>query len=313
MKMNKLQIVEKLSKMTGKTGLVAAKNAPTILVVGGVIGIVASTILACRATLKVEDILDEHQEKKEKIEEVWQKVVDGDMSEEKYSESDKKKDLTVTYVQTAVTMVVNYAPAVILGGLSIACILKSHSIMKTRNLALMAAYKTLDEGFKSYRRRVVEEYGEDKDYQYKNGLRSETVIEKTTDENGKTKSVKKEVLVSNDDPNNLSIYAKYFDESCLNWSKSPEYSMLFLKAQQSYFNDMLRVRGHVFLNEVYDALGIERTKAGSVVGWVMGEGRANSIDFGLYDGRERARAFVNGYERTIILDFNVDGVIYDLI
>ena len=257
-------------------------------------------------------MLDEHQEKKEKIDEVWQKITDGELTADTYTEADKKKDMAVTYVQTAVSLVVNYAPAVVLGGFSIACILKSHSILKTRNVALMAAYKTLDEGFKSYRKRVIEEYGTDKDYMFKNGLRSETVIEKVTDENGKTKSVKKEVMVG-DDPNKLTQYARFYDESCSQWSPTPEYNMMFLKMQQSYFNNMLNARGHVFLNEVYDALGIERTKAGSVVGWILGEGRENCVDFGIYDGREASRAFVNGHERSVLLDFNVDGLIFDLL
>jgi hypothetical protein len=63
-------------------------------------------------------------------------------------------------------------------------------------------------------------------------------------------------------------------------------------------------------------LGIDRSKAGSVVGWVITkEGTGdNFIDFGVFDGdNPRARDFVNGREGSILLDFNVDGVIYDKI
>lgn len=311
--MMKIKAIEKMAKLTGPMGLKLAKNSPEILVVAGVVGILASAVLACKATLKVEDVLDEHAQKADKIKTVRQDVIDGERAEDVYTEQDQKKDMAVTYVQTGLSLVKLYAPAVILGGLSIACILKSHSIMKTRNVALMAAYKTLDQGFKAYRKRVVEEHGEQTDYMYKNGLRSETIVEEIKDENGKTKKVKKEILV-NDDPSKSSMYARFFDESNPDWGKSPEYNKLFLKSVQNYMNDLLITRGHVFLNEAYDALGMERSKAGAIVGWVIGEGRENCIDFGIFDGgRERARAFVNGDERSILLDFNVDGVVYNFL
>lgn len=303
-------ITGKLSKMTGKTGLIFKKYSPEILLVVGITGTIASTVLACRATLKVNDILDEHQENKKKINGVWEKVKEGEIPLDDYSETDYKKDLTTAYIQTGANFVKLYGPAVTLGAASIACIIGGHGIMKKRNVALVAAYKAIEEGFNSYRQRVKEELGEETDYRYKNGIRSEEVIDIEKTKDGKTKKVKREKLV--DDPNGLSVYARFFDESCEQWSKTPEYNLMFLKAQQNYFNNMLQARGHVFLNEVYDALGIPRSQAGTIVGWVIGDGD-NFIDFGIFDGeRERARAFVNGDEPSIRLDFNVDGVIYDL-
>lgn len=307
------KITTGLSKMTGKTGLVLQKHSPEILLGVGIAGTVASAVLACRATLKVEAVLDNHREKVDKIHECWQKVQDGDIDISAYSEQDKKKDLVVTYTQTTVDFIKLYGPAVTLGVASLACIISGHGIMKKRNIALMAAYKAVEEGFSAYRKRVIEEHGEEADYMYKHGLRKQEIVEAAyTDENGvKHKAEKKEVFVQ--DPNNPSIYAKFFDESCAQWSKNPEYNLMFLRAQQNYYNDMLKSRGHVFLNEVYDALGIERTQAGAQVGWVIGPEGDNYIDFGIFDGENpRARAFVNGYERSILLDFNVDGVIYDL-
>lgn len=308
-------LMKNLSNVTGRTGLIVQKHSPEILLVTGIAGTVVSAVLACRATLKVEEVLDTHHEKALKINDCWEKVKDGEISKETYSEVDFKRDLTVTYIQTGVQFVKLYGPAITLGVASIACIIGGHGIMKKRNLALVAAYKAVEEGFNAYRKRVIEEYGEQKDYMYRHGLRSEMVEETEVDENGKTVTVQKEKMVS-DSPDQPSIYARFFDESCENWAKNPEYNMYFLKAQQSYFNNMLQARGHVFLNEVYDALGIPRSGAGATVGWVMrkdGKGD-NYIDFGIWDGdRERARAFVNGDERSILLDFNVDGVIYDLI
>jgi len=307
------KITTGLSKLTGKSGLVLKAHSPEILLGIGIVGTVASTVLACRATMKVEGVLDNHKEKVDKINFAWQKVQDGEIPLEEYSEKDKQKDLVVTYSQTAVDFIKLYGPAITLGVASLACIVAGHGIMKKRNLALMAAYKAVEEGFMAYRKRVIEEHGEEADYMYKNGLRKQEITEMAyTDAEGvKHKAQKKQVLV--EDPNGLSVYARFFDESCEQWSKNPEYNLMFLRSQQNYYNDMLKARGHVFLNEVYDALGIPRTQAGAVVGWVLGESGDNCIDFGIFDGdRPRARDFVNGYERSILLDFNVDGVIYDL-
>lgn len=306
----------KLSSATGRTGLILQKYKPEILIGLGITGAVASTVSACFATLKVQGIIDGHRDKITEfhaaVDYVTDKVAEGEIDESKYTEQDQKRDLTVIYVQTAVEFVKIYWPAITLGLASTACILSGYKIMRERTVALTAAYKALESGFKAYRERVVEELGEEKDYMFKNGLRYEEVVEEETDDNGKTKKVKKNKLVA-DDPNGYSQYARFFDDGCTQWSKTPEYNLMFLKTQQNYFNDMLQVRGHVFLNEVYDALGIPRTKAGQVVGWVREYGDG-FIDFGIFDGEKmKARDFVNGYERSVLLDFNVDGPVYDMI
>ena len=302
-------VMSTLSKATGKTVLTLKAVSPEIMLGIGVVGVIASTVLACKATLKVDAIIAEHRENKEKIAEIWEDVQNGDV--ENYTEKDKNKDLAVTYTHTVGSLVKVYGPAVALGVASFALIIGGHSILKKRNLALIAAYQTLEKGFAAYRKRVVEEFGEEKDYMFKNNLRKETIVEEVTDEKGKTKMVKKEVLVPKD-PNSHSIYAKFFDESSCEFQKSPDYNFSFLKTQQAYWNNMLQIRGHVFLNEVYDALDIPRTQAGAVVGWVLNKDGDNFIDFGIFDGdRAKVRDFVNGYEKAILLDFNVDGVVYD--
>jgi hypothetical protein len=253
--------------------------------------------------LKVEDVLEEFEEKKIKIESAKEKL-----PEEKYSDQDYKKDRIVLATQTSVEFVKLYCPAVTLGAASIACMLGAHGIMKKRNVALAAAYKVIEGGFKDYRRRVVEELGVDKDIQFKTGIKKDVI--EVTEQDGKKKPTKKTVDVL--DPNQYSTYARFFDESCSQWSKTPEYNMVFLKCQQNFANDLLHARGHLFLNEVYDMLGIDHSQAGAVVGWIMSKDGDNFVDFGIYDIDNKAsRAFVNGYERSILLDFNVDGVIYD--
>jgi hypothetical protein len=171
----------------------------------------------------------------------------------------------------------------------------------------MAAYKVLEQNFGNYRNRVIEKYGKEADKFFKTGVYEEEI--KEIDENGK--KVKK--IVEKIDPNGVSQYARFFDESSNQWSKTPEYNLTFLKCQQNYANDLLKSRGHVFLNEVYDMIGVPRTQAGAVVGWILGEGD-DYIDFGIFNGENMCnRDFVNGYERSVLLDFNVAGVIYDMI
>lgn len=288
--------------VTSKAGvqlLRTKKHSPTIFFVGGVVGVVGATVLACKATLKVDDVLQKAEEVEETIK---------NFEHPEYSEDDRSKDLFKTKVKTVVAVSKLYAPAATVGVVSIAALTGSHIALNRRNTALMAAYSALDKGFKQYRDRVREEFGDEKDLEFRHG--SETVIETIMDEDDKPQT--KEYKVA--PPGMPSIYARWFDEGSRNWSKQPEYNNLFLNSQQNYANDLLRARGHIFLNEVYDMLGIPRSKEGAVVGWVISKEGDNFVDFGVYDGdNERKRRFVNRDERSILLDFNVDGVIYDLI
>lgn len=275
--------------------LIAKKNSPQFLFVGGVVGMVGTTVLACRATLKVSDILDEAEEESRINNAVRQQ------HPENYSEEERRKTAVVIYSRSAGKIVKLYAPAVGLGVISIAALTKSHRILEDRNVALMAAYSALDKGFKEYRARVVERYGEDVDREMR--YETEVVAE------GSGKSKKTHVRIAQD---GASVYAVFYDEHSLNWSRDPEINKIFLKNKQNYLNDLLRARGHVFLNEVYQELGLPHTKAGAIVGWIIGEDGDNYIDFGVFDpDRNRARDFVNGREGSILLDFNVDGVIFD--
>jgi hypothetical protein len=311
----KLQNIGKtLSLGLGRTGLLLKKHSPEILMATGVAGIVTSTVLACRATLKADEVLDNAKVKLDKIHEAKEQIEKMDMNDEphiSYSEQDYKKDLAVTYLQTGWDFVKLYGPAVTLGLASIACMVTSHGIMRKRNLALVAAYKAVEESFSQYRKRVVEELGEEKDRQFKYGIKKEKVSEVAMDEDGNEVVNEKEVETI--DPNGISQYARFFDESSTQWSKTPEYNMQYVLCQQRYANDLLNSKGHLFLNEVYDMLGLERSQAGTIVGWVKGNGD-NYVDFGIFDEENEAkRAFVNGHERSILLDFNVDGIIYNLI
>lgn len=288
-------VPERVARRFARQVLVAQKHSPTIMFGVGIVGMVGSTALACRATLKLEEVLSETKR---------DLTLAKSLEHDTYSDQDRQKDITLIYVRSGVTVGKLYAPAIIIGSAAVGCLTTSHRTLTKRNAALTAAYAAVSEGFAEYRRRVVEEFGEEKDRDLR--YASETVPIK----NGENGRSKKEKRVS---PDAASIYARFFDPCCPSWSKEPEYNLLFIKCQQSYANDLLRSRGHVFLNEVYDQLGIERSRAGAVVGWIIGYGEDsdNYIDFGLFDDNQQARNFVNGREGSILLDFNVDGVIFD--
>ena len=301
---------EKLMKTYKKVELKAIKHSPEILAGVGVVGVVGSLVMACKATTKLSDILDESKEQLDKIKE----VAADPAYEEKYSQDDAKKDTTITYVQTAMKVTKLYAPSVILCASSLGCLLASNNILKKRNAALSAAYMTIDKSFKEYRKRVSDRFGEEIEKEIRYNIKAEEITKVDEDGNEVTETVK--VMDGTDDPNSYSDYARFFDESCAAWQNDAEYNLTFLKAQQQYANDLLKARGRLFLNEVYRMLGIDETKAGQVVGWVYNPDNPtgdNFVDFGIYNmQRERVRAFVNGYEPNILLDFNVDGVIWNL-
>lgn len=306
----KTNIMNKVSRAANRVGLTVKKHSPEILVVAGVVGVVTSGVMACKATTKLSGILDRA---KENIDMVHQVMENPEMVNEEYTQEDGKKDLAIFYVQTGVQLVKLYAPAVAVGAISIAAIVASNRILNKRNVALAAAYTAVDKGFKEYRGRVVERFGEALDKELKYGVKVKEVEEVVVDENGKETVVKKNIEVADSYIN--SPYARFFDDGCLGWTKDPEDNLLFLRLQQDYANEKLQKKGHLYLNEVYDMLGIPRSKAGQVVGWIYDEKNPvgdNYVDFGIYNTHiETNRNFVNGYERTILLDFNVDGNILD--
>lgn len=306
----KNSIMKTITGTLSRAGLKLRKHSPEILIVAGVAGVVTSAIMACKATTKLQGIVDDSKEK-----------IDGIKADHADEESDEivtdegKKELSSVYIHTGAELVKLYAPAILLGTMSITAIVSSNTILRKRNIALAAAYTAVDKSFKEYRGRVIEHFGEQLDKELRYGVKSKEVEKTVVDADGNEK-IEKAVVDVVDDPLG-SPYAKFYDSGCLGWCKDPEMNLMFLRRQQDAANEILQARKHLFLNEVYDMLGIPRTKAGQIVGWVYNEKNPNGdnyVDFGIYNtNREPNRNFVNGYEPTILLDFNVDGPIYDLI
>jgi hypothetical protein len=306
--MKTTEIMNAATRSLNRIGFQFKKHSPEILVVAGIVGVVTSAVMACKATTKVEGVMNDLDKN---IEMVNDTLNHPNVTEEQYSEEDAKQDIIKFRVKAGFELVKLYAPAVGLGALSIASILASNNILRKRNLAIAAAYATVDSGFKEYRSRVVERFGKEMDRELKYNIKAETVQETVVDENGEEKTVEKVVEVAH--PNIYSDYARCYAEGCKGYTKDPEMNLMYLKQIQNWANDRLQRVGHVYLNEVYDMLGVPRSRAGQIVGWIYDTENVhgdNYIDFGIYDiCKEGCRDFVNGRERNIWLDFNVDGVI----
>lgn len=301
---NKTEIMKSVNGVASKTVMKLKKHSPEILVVAGIAGTVVSTVLACKATTKVAEILDET---KGTLDTIHEGMETGAINGQEYTTEDGKKDTVVVYAQTGMKLAKLYAPAIILGTLSITSILASNNILRKRNVALGAAYAAIDKSFKEYRGRVIERFGEQVDTELKYGIKAKKFEEIEVDpETGKEKKVKKTVMVA--DPNLQSDYAVYFDSKSRNYETNPDYNRMFLKAQQAFANDKLQTRGHLFLNEVLDDLDLPRTPAGQIVGWTK-DGPDGYVNFRIV---EVERETEDGrHEPALLLDFNVEGNIWE--
>mgnify|MGYP007069975838 CR=1 FL=1 len=240
------------TRSLNKAGFALKKKAPTLLVIGGSIGVVASTVLACKSTLKVNEVLDETNEDLANI----HAVRDGEVEiEGEYTESDYKKDLVTVYVRTGVKLAKLYLPSIIVGVISIGAISKSHQILCKRNAALAASYSVLDGAYREYRKRVQEELGAEMDRHFQYGTRLEEITVQETDAKGKVKETKKKVEVIDDASNARSMYSRFFDSSSLEYVDDADYNKMYIMQIQNQANDMLRTKGHVSLNEVYKLWG----------------------------------------------------------
>lgn len=306
--MNLKPIVNVVTRKVGRQLLTVRKHSPVLLLGAGVVGVVATAVLASRATLKLDDILGQANEDLEKA---------RMLESAQYSEEDRQQDILKIYIRTGFQVARVYAPAAITGILSITALTGSHVILTRRNMAVTAAYAALDKGFRAYRERVIADLGIDKDKEYRYGLTSREIVEE--DEHGAHVVTVKDVVSAHG-----SIYARLFDETNPNFSKTHHQNQFWIQCQQNYANDKLRAQGHLFLNEVYDMLGMDRSSEGAVVGWIWDDcdgnidhcehSGDNYVDFGVFQGdRESGMRFVAGLEKSIWLDFNVDGIIYNKI
>lgn len=309
--MSKSKAMNGLTRTFNKSLVKIKKYSPEILLVTGIVGGVTSAVMACRATTKASALVEKS---KEKIATIHQVANDPKYAEE-YTPEDKKKDLAIAYVQTGLDFVKLYGPSVLLGAVSIGCILASHNIIRKRNIALATAYQLSTNALKEYKKRVGERFGEDVVRELTYNVKTKAVDEVVVNEDGTESVVTSNVEVAEGPV--LSPYAICFDETCMHWTRNAEDNKFFLLQIQNWANDRLRTEGVLFLNEVREAIGLPKTQVGQMVGWVydknseFGDGY---VDLGIYDiSKKDNRAFINGVEKCVWLEPNVDGVIYDLL
>ena len=299
----KKNIFGNLNRTVNKLKFKGKKYSPEILVVAGVIGAITSAVMACKATTKLDEIVDDH---KEKVDAIHKAIEDPESLPAEYDpEKDGKKDLVIVYTQTSLKVAKLYAPSVILGSLALGSLVGSNHILKRRNAALTAAYATVESAFKKYRANVVDKYGSEVDCQLRNSIKAVEVEDK------KGKKKKEEIS----DLDEGSDFSRFFDQTSPYWEPDAVYNKWFLNGAQARLNDRLKRDGYLFLNTAYEELGMEPTKAGQVMGWVYDAENPNGdnyVDFGIYHVSKANQEFVNGDEPVALLNFNIDGNIYDL-
>jgi hypothetical protein len=291
----------KLSVPLARQLLKVRKHSPAIMFGVGMAGAVTSTVLACKATLQLEDILEDFEKEKLAADELLS------TRPERFDAKQYSRTVSALRARAARDIVKLYAPAVGLGLISISLLTGAHVVLTRRNAGLTAAYIALDRGFKEYRERVVAEYGEDKDRELRYGTVSKEIVEEG-EYGHEVKKIKRNGVTGK------SVYAQYYDEGNKHWSNYPADNKAFLMSQQAYANNRLNAHGFLMLNDVYEALGLEKTSAGQIVGWVKGYGD-DYVDFGMGDMSDPViyDFFVNLTNTGVLLDFNVDGPVYELI
>lgn len=299
-----------LVRTANRSVLKVKAHSPEILLGLGIAGFIGTAVLAARATLKVEQLRKEHEKKELDLNEAIAEIVSTEDSTLIYTAQDETRDRMLLKAKNALDYAKLYAPAVGLGALSVGLILGSHGIMRRRNVALIAAYNLISDSFNNYRDRVREELGDEREMQ----LRAPKIVEGEEDKGEEGKKEFGPRTVHN--PKYKSDYARYFDASNPNFQRNMDYNLTFLYQNQDYANDLLRTRGHLFLNEVYDMLGMPRSTAGAIVGWTFDSSRSkdNFVDFRIdaYKYNKDAPINRNGGD-AILIDPNVDGIVFDLI
>lgn len=304
--MNKLTAAKNaVTSNAGMKLLKARKHSPTLMFALGVGGVVATAVLTARATLKLEPVLDDHQNSAAILHAAHE-------ADPERPDVELKKDLTRNTTKTVLAVAKLYAPPVIVGAASIGLLTGSHVTLQKRNAGLTAAYVTLSQGFEEYRARVRQDVGDEKELEYRHGVEYKEFYSEGKD--GEPIVTRKKVAAG------ASIYARFFTDSNPNWNPTPDYNLIWLRGKEKWANTQLQSNGYLFLNDVYKELDLPLTPEGQVMGWVQDShlrGKGDGyVSFRFMDDDQTAEIveYLNGHNENILLDFNVDsGPIHYLI
>ena len=286
---------EQVTQLIGKVKLGAKRNAPEILLGGAFLTGTASIVLASRATLKAKDIKNTLEGNKMALE--------FNLNAGSITENEAKASIRKIYMKYALDLTKEYAIPAGLYAATVAMVFSSYKIQKNRQVALATAlaacttaYNTLLDKLKNgaamglTAKEVLE------------GVEGREVVDQETGE----VTIEK---VQGEPVNGL--YQVRFDRYATAWEKDKFQNETTLRSEENWANDRLRLQGYVFLNDIYDRLGIPRTKVGQIVGWTLNGDGDGFIDFGIKDCAEYEdiRYDSNAFD----LNFNVDGNILDKI
>jgi hypothetical protein len=301
----------------GGSGLFLKAHAPEIMIGGGVTGFVLTVISACKATDKAHDILEAKEEA----------LNDNDYAffqENSISEKDHEDSIRQINRNTRWALIKAYTPTATGLAVSVILVLGGYKLINGRLVKTAAAYKILEDGFGRYRENVRDIYGEEADREMLHRVRPERLAaaQEEREKNREIDSDKKRGIKNKEKKGTAyqEIYSAVFDQYSDRWRRSwmPEQVWEYLKQKEREANDMLRIRKHIFLNEVYDLLGLERTEEGALVGWILTKNNPESkVDFGMdLIPESRKREFLTAQCNEDIwlrLHFNPDGLIYNMI
>lgn len=250
------------------------KHSPELCLIGGIIGFGVTIVLACKATTRVEEVLDQYEEAKAKIEKAKAAAVDPELPEEErpvFTEEDEKKAKFDATKTMWLGMAKKYAPVALSAAISVGLFLTSYKIINGRLVGLMGAYTALDNGFKKYRKNVVDAVGEEKEREIRTGVKKQMGFVKEKDETGKDVVTEK------------SVYTKEEKDAMLNWNSvlfSRETSTEYVKGDQTYnrhkihmaektLNEDLFRNGFIFEKDLLERLGLPVTNESCIRGWII--------------------------------------------
>lgn len=291
-----------MSKLGKSLKKVFKHKKPEICMAAGVIFGAAAVVTACIQTRKgLDKVVSDHKVRIEKA-----RSLDDD-------DPKKGREILFAYGKTTVAGARLLAGPLALFTFSMVSFFSAHNEMKLRNAGLAATAAGLRKTLKDYRGRVADNIGEDAEEKLYFGTKSGEISESTVDEDGNETF---ETVLADDivDDVERSDFVKYLVKGNDKWDRSPDMVRFTLECQQNLANDILKNKGEITLNEVYDLLGFEHTEAGMVYGWIYDKYNPfgdNKVEFRVKkvhvpNENDPAKGYSIGYA----IDFNVDGNIY---
>lgn len=245
-----------IKTLTSTARAVIVKRSPEILVALGITGMITACVMSVRATPKALELIECEQA-------------------ERKAELDKKE-----IVQTCWRC---YIPAVVVGGVSVACLIGASSVNLKRNAALATAYTLSETAFKEYQEKALEQLGERKEKAIREAV-SKDMIE--THPNTGT-------VVYTTSGNALcydAISGRYFKSD-----------IEMLRRAENELNRRMRDDMCVTLNEFYDEIGLEHIKLGDYLGWHIDKEYV-SLDFSSHLDSNGTPCLVVDYKVVPVFD-----------